>query len=78
MTIVASFAELEREKISERTREAKRYLASQGVFIGGSRPFGFDLLAEGKITRTERSRAGCDQAHEGDAPGWFFVSPSCA
>jgi putative DNA-invertase from lambdoid prophage Rac len=27
MTIVASFAELEREKFSERTREAKRYLA---------------------------------------------------
>jgi putative DNA-invertase from lambdoid prophage Rac len=51
MTIVASFAELEREKISERTREAKRYLASQGVFTGGKRPFGYDLAPDGDIVR---------------------------
>jgi DNA invertase Pin-like site-specific DNA recombinase len=51
MTIAASFAELEREKISERTRDAKRYLSSQGVFIGGSRPFGHDIVEDGDVKR---------------------------
>jgi DNA invertase Pin-like site-specific DNA recombinase len=51
MTIAASFAELEREKISERTRDAKRYLSSQGVFIGGSRPFGYDIVEDGDVKR---------------------------
>jgi putative DNA-invertase from lambdoid prophage Rac len=51
MTLVASFAALEREKISERTRDAKRYLVSQGVFIGGDKPFGFDIIEDGDIKR---------------------------
>jgi DNA invertase Pin-like site-specific DNA recombinase len=51
MTIAASFAELEREKISERTRDAKRYLSSQGVFIGGSRPFGYDIVEDADVKR---------------------------
>jgi DNA invertase Pin-like site-specific DNA recombinase len=51
MTIAASFAELEREKISERTRDSKRYLSSQGVFIGGSRPFGYDIVEDGDVKR---------------------------
>jgi hypothetical protein len=38
MTIAASFAELEREKISERTRDAKRYLSSQGVSLAARAP----------------------------------------
>lgn len=51
MTIVAAFAEIERERIGERTREAKRYLASQGIFNGGKRPFGYDLAPDGDIVR---------------------------
>ena len=57
MTIAASFAELEREKISERTRDAKRYLSSQGVFIGGSRPFGYDIVEDGDVKRLAPNEA---------------------
>jgi putative DNA-invertase from lambdoid prophage Rac len=39
------------KKISERTRDAKRYLSSQGVFIGGSRPFGYDIVEDGDVKR---------------------------
>jgi DNA invertase Pin-like site-specific DNA recombinase len=51
ITIVAAFAEIEPERIGERTREPKRYLASQGIFTGGKRPFGYDLEPEGDIVR---------------------------
>jgi hypothetical protein len=43
--------------ISERTREAKRYLASQGVFTGGERPFGYALRQMATLfglSRTQR------------------------
>ena len=39
-TILAAVAEGERDRIRERIRDAKRHLASQGVFSGGKRPFG--------------------------------------
>ena len=50
-TILAAVAEGERDRIRERIRDAKRHLTSQGVFSGGSRPFGYDIVLDGEIRR---------------------------
>jgi putative DNA-invertase from lambdoid prophage Rac len=42
-TILAAVAENERDRIRERIRDVKRHLASQGVYGGGKRPFGYDV-----------------------------------
>jgi putative DNA-invertase from lambdoid prophage Rac len=44
-------ADGERDRIRERICDAKRHLASQGVFSGGSRPFGYDIVLDGDISR---------------------------
>lgn len=51
MTITAAFAEMERERISDRLKETKAYLSSQGVFNGGKRPFGYDIVQDGDVQR---------------------------
>src|SRR4051795_10684436 len=43
-TILSAVAENERERI----RDVKRHLAAQGVYNGGKRPFGFDVV-EGRL-----------------------------
>ena len=50
-TIFAAVAEGERDRIRERIRDAKRHLTSQGVFSGGSRPFGYDIVQDGDVQR---------------------------
>jgi putative DNA-invertase from lambdoid prophage Rac len=50
-TILAAVAEGERDRIRDRIRDARRHLASQGVFGGGKRPFGSDVVMDGKIRR---------------------------
>jgi putative DNA-invertase from lambdoid prophage Rac len=50
-TILAAVAEGERDRIRERIRDAKRHLTEKGVFSGGKRPFGFDIVADGTISR---------------------------
>jgi DNA invertase Pin-like site-specific DNA recombinase len=50
-TILAAVAEGERDRLRERIRDAKRHLASQGIFSGGKRPFGFDIVEDGDVKR---------------------------
>ena len=50
-TILAAVAEGERDRIRERIHDARRHLASQGVFGGGRRPFGSNVVMDGKIRR---------------------------
>jgi putative DNA-invertase from lambdoid prophage Rac len=50
-TVLAAFAEGERDRIRERIRDAKRHLASQRIFSGGRRPFGSDIVMDGEIPR---------------------------
>jgi DNA invertase Pin-like site-specific DNA recombinase len=50
-TILAAVAEGERDRLRERIRDAKRHLASQGVFSGGKRPFGYDIVPDGDVRR---------------------------
>jgi putative DNA-invertase from lambdoid prophage Rac len=47
-TILSAVAENERDRIRERVRDAKRHRASQLLFNGGKRPFGYDIEGEGK------------------------------
>ncbi|WGD55087.1 recombinase family protein [Bradyrhizobium sp. CB1650] len=50
-TILAAVAEGERDRIRERIRDAKRHLASKGVFSGGKRTYGFDIVKDGDVRR---------------------------
>lgn len=50
-TILAAVAEGERDRIRERIRDTKRHLTSQGIFSGGKKPFGFDIVEDGKVQR---------------------------
>jgi putative DNA-invertase from lambdoid prophage Rac len=56
-TILAAVAEGERDRIRERIRDAKRHLTSKGVFSGGKRPFGFDIVEDGDIQRVAPNAA---------------------
>jgi putative DNA-invertase from lambdoid prophage Rac len=50
-TILAAVAEGERDRLRERIRDAKRHLTSQGIFSGGKRPFGYDIVSDGDVRR---------------------------
>jgi putative DNA-invertase from lambdoid prophage Rac len=50
-TILAAVAEGERDRLRERIRDAKRHLAAQGVYSGGKRPLGYDIVLDGDISR---------------------------
>jgi DNA invertase Pin-like site-specific DNA recombinase len=51
-TILSAVAENERERIRERIRDVKRHLAAQGVYGGGKRPFGYDIV-DGRLVPNE-------------------------
>jgi putative DNA-invertase from lambdoid prophage Rac len=61
-TILSAVAENERDRIRERVRDAKRHRASQRLYNGGKRPFGFDIV-EGKLlpNPTEQGAIGLGQ-----------------
>jgi DNA invertase Pin-like site-specific DNA recombinase len=48
LTIAAAFAEAERDRIIERITQVKADQRTQGRFLGGARPFGFDVV-EGEL-----------------------------
>jgi DNA invertase Pin-like site-specific DNA recombinase len=50
-TILAAVADNERERIRERIVEVKRDMAQRGLHSGGERPFGYDIVREGKLRR---------------------------
>ncbi len=49
MAIMATFAELEREMIAERTNEGRRVRQEGGFFVGGRPPWGMRIIDEGKL-----------------------------
>jgi DNA invertase Pin-like site-specific DNA recombinase len=55
-TILSAVAEDERDRTRERIRDVKRHLAIQGVYGGGKRPFGFDVL-DGRLVPNAREHA---------------------
>jgi DNA invertase Pin-like site-specific DNA recombinase len=55
-TILSAVAENERERIRERIREVKRHLAAQGIYNGGKRPFGHDVV-HGRLVENAAEQA---------------------
>ena len=64
-------AENERERIRERIRDVKRHLAAQGVYGGGKRPFGFDMV-DGRLVPNEAEQASLAKMREMKASGASF------
>ena len=56
-TILAAVAENERDRIRERIRDVKRHLASQGVYGGGKRPFGYDIVDKRLVPNPKEQEA---------------------
>ncbi len=56
-TMVAAFAEAERDRIKERIHAAKRHQKAEGRFMGGKRPpFGFSVDAKGNLVEDDREQ----------------------
>ncbi|AWN47156.1 resolvase [Methylobacterium terrae] len=55
-TILSAVAESERDRIRERIRDVKRHLAAQGVYNGGKRPFGWNVV-DGRLVANEEEQA---------------------
>lgn len=49
LNILLTFAQFERELMSDRVRDKKATLARRGYFVGGTPPFGFDRTRSGKL-----------------------------
>ena len=47
-TILAGFAEWERERILERVNDGRRAKRAQGGFTGGAAPFGYEVVGKGR------------------------------
>jgi len=52
-TIVAAFAEFERDRIAERITDVKHNEKEKGRFLGGSRPFGYQVTESGDLVDDE-------------------------
>jgi putative DNA-invertase from lambdoid prophage Rac len=48
-TILSGVAEMERERICERIRDAKAVQRRAGRHLSGRRPFGFDVVDDGQL-----------------------------
>lgn len=60
-TIIAAFAQLERKRISERTRDALRAKRKRGEKTGGDVPFGYDLAADGRLVENTKEHVVIQQ-----------------
>jgi DNA invertase Pin-like site-specific DNA recombinase len=54
LTVLSAFAEFERDRISERIKDAKRQMRAEGRSQGGKRPFGYQVDADGKLRADPR------------------------
>ena len=63
LNILASVSQWERETIAERTRDAMRHKQSQGEYIGGGAPYGFELV-DGELVAETFEQDVIQQARE--------------
>jgi putative DNA-invertase from lambdoid prophage Rac len=56
LTILAAIAEFERERIGERIRDAKRHQRRTGQYLGGDRPFGWQIGEDGGLVPDENEQ----------------------
>jgi DNA invertase Pin-like site-specific DNA recombinase len=57
LTMLAAFAEFERDRIGERIRDIKRHQRQAGKYLGGGVRFGFRRSAEGQIEEDPAEQA---------------------
>jgi DNA invertase Pin-like site-specific DNA recombinase len=57
LTIVAAFAEVERDRIRERVRQTKRDQRARGKYLGGVPPFGWRVNDEGALCEVPGQQA---------------------
>jgi DNA invertase Pin-like site-specific DNA recombinase len=69
MTIVAAFAEAERDRIRERIADVKRDQRERSRFLGGKRPFGWRVSDGGELVEDKREQAALARARELRAEG---------
>jgi putative DNA-invertase from lambdoid prophage Rac len=55
-TILSAVAENERDRVRDRIHDARRHQASPGIYKGGSRPFGYDIV-DGRLARNATEQA---------------------
>lgn len=67
-TILSAVAENERDRIRERVRDAKRHRASQHLYNGGKRPFGFDIR-DGALVPNEAEQTALEAGRTMQANG---------
>lgn len=60
-TIVAAFAEFERDRIAERISDVKANERKKGRFLGGSRPFGYSIDCNGNLIADENEQSLIDR-----------------
>lgn len=55
-TIVAAFAEFERDRIAERISDVKSNEKEKGRYLGGSRPFGYQIDNDGSLIEDDNEQ----------------------
>jgi len=69
LTIVAAFAELERDRTRERITEVKRDQRERGRYLGGRAPFGHEVGDDGELVPVPAQQAVIAKARELRAGG---------
>lgn len=64
MTIISSFAEMERDRIRERIIEVKEHQKKQGKYLGGKRKFGYKIIEGGYVVEDEEEQQVIDRIIE--------------
>ena len=61
LTMAAAFAELERDRIAERVRDAKAEQKARGRYLGGTPPFGYVVGETGVLAPKEAEQAAINK-----------------
>lgn len=69
LTIAAAFAEAERDRIRERVAQVKQDQKQRGRYLGGRRPFGYQISDEGDLVEDADEQAAIRQMVEMRAAG---------
>ena len=60
-TIVAAFAEFERDRIAERISDVKANERAKGRYLGGARPFGYTVDSDGNLISDDNEQSLIDR-----------------
>ena len=64
LTIAAAFAEAERDRIRERVSQSKADQRARGRYLGGARPFGYQIGEHGTLTQDEAEQEAIARSHD--------------